>query len=70
MTEKISADAQLSWRLDTDCPYCDEGIDLADCGDSEDFARAIFGNNWGALKGVEVVCPHCKEDFLIGEVEY
>jgi len=66
----LPVNAQLSWSLDARCPHCGRYIDLKNCGDGEDFARAIFNNNWGALKGVEVACPHCKKDFLIGEVEY
>ena len=65
-----SVNAQLSWSLDIECPHCEGDIDLADCDDDTEFARAIFNNKWADLKGAEVTCPHCQEEFLIDEVEY
>ena len=70
MTKTI---AFLDWSLDVDCPNCNETVDLvrleADAGDNSISGR-IFTNNWDALKGWDVECPHCKRDFKIDRVEY
>lgn len=64
--------AQLDWSLYVACPKCDESNDLASAkhDPEHDIGRRIFTNDWDALKGWEVTCEHCGNEFQIERVEY
>ena len=65
-----SAEANLTWSLVIECPYCKADIDLVDYDDDGIFSGAIFNNRWDDIKGAEAHCPDCSMDFEISKVEY
>lgn len=62
--------AYLEYSVNVECPKCEESTDLVDNDDDHIVSRAIFSNNWDALKGHEVTCEHCGHEFKIEKVEY
>lgn len=52
-----------------DCPKCGESIDLTEDDDGS-FLGPLFNNEWQKLKGFEVYCEECGNEFKIDEVEY
>ncbi|MDY0251443.1 MAG: hypothetical protein RBR45_15565 [Pseudomonas sp.] len=65
-----SSKALLWWSLDVKCPHCGQEYDLSVDDADNRFSHAIFNNDWNDLRGEEVTCPNCEEDFQIEEVEY
>ena len=65
--------AYLDYSLEVTCPHCGKEIDLVkyedDAGDN-DISKRIFSDNWDALIGWGIECPHCNNDFLLSHVEY
>ena len=64
--------ARLISYLYIDCPSCNKLIDLFD-GPYDDegiYSTPIFNNNWGELKGRDIICEKCECKFLIEDVEY
>ena len=64
------AKAQLRWSLDITCPHCGYEFDLADHDVDGWISGPLFNNKWEDLKGEDVECPECTEEFQIEEVEY
>lgn len=62
--------AQWSLSLNTDCPSCDEWVDLLDYSDFWDGRKlAICENGTDLSRDVEVVCPECGHEFNV-DLEY
>lgn len=64
---KITVDLKL-W---VHCPHCDNEMDLVnDPDDGGRFTDPIFSNRWDELKGYNIYCPECGQDFYITEIEW
>lgn len=65
--------AYLGYSIDCDCPHCGENVDVVKCesdaGDNSISSR-VFTNNWDALEGWPIECPHCNTEFEIERLEY
>lgn len=56
-------DALWDIHLFCKCPHCKEDVDLLDYQDFWDHRDSL--NLGETRKGVEVVCPKCKEEFEV-----
>lgn len=62
--------AKLRASLDIECPYCGHEFDLFAGDDEGFFIEPIFKGNWDQLRGEEVECSVCKNEFTIEDVEW
>lgn len=76
--ELPEATGTIGIEITTDCPHCDEYIDLLSENDVElsceqgDFMKEVFGGDrWGVADcETEAKCLHCNGMFKIGLIEY
>lgn len=62
MTDKHSI-AEWDFSLHTECPKCDEWVDLLQCGDFFEWNQRIsIGEN---RENVEAQCPLCGHEFKV-----
>jgi ssDNA-binding Zn-finger/Zn-ribbon topoisomerase 1 len=75
------ATASLYISVLTDCPYCDEGMDLMNAvsGVEHNDAGAVISQacpngNWSeshaAFKVTDVTCPECGKSFTVSGLEW
>ena len=69
MTAKGKQAARLRAELLVECPACGEDFDLFDDDDGQ-YLKAIFNNDWDALKGADIECPACGHWIEIEVVEW
>ena len=56
--------------LDTECPHCNEDIDILEIPDIWERVNFDIGeHNTESSKDVKILCPECEEEFLI-DLEY
>tara|TARA_R110002167_G_scaffold49749_4_gene145621 strand:- start:779 stop:985 length:207 start_codon:yes stop_codon:yes gene_type:complete len=61
---------RISYELMTNCPSCDEDINVLEQDFDGCFTDPIFTNDWDNTKDHEVYCKECDGYFKHGGVEY
>lgn len=66
----LKSTATLIFTLKVTCPYCNVTIDLADdkCFEGT-YTSVVFSNEVHPLKGSEIECIGCGEEFVIDSMD-
>lgn len=72
MSKKVVG--QLAFSVYVECPLCTRCLDLNDAPYSDyeqykELTMAIFNNKWENID-LEVECNHCKNIFILNNIEY